>query len=138
LSGEALWHIPAEIDQYGLPLDQPSELPVLTFLRHAAPTVERGPRRTQTSILCIDKRDGRILLQRENIPAATHSYKVVGRPAEKTVRVQLPGQSFTIRFSDEPVAPEPPAQTGEASSMIADTGEINLGRVANAIMNAFP
>lgn len=137
-SGEPMWQVPAVIDQYGLPLDQPAELPLLTFLRHATPTVERGPRRTQTSILCLDRRDGRILLQKENIPAATHSYSVVGRPAEKAIRVQLPGQSFTFRFSDAPVPPEPPAQTGEASSLTADSSEINLGRMADAIINALP
>lgn len=137
-TGEPMWQVPAEVDQYGLPLDQPREVPVLTFLRHATPTVRRGPRRTQTSILCLDRRDGRILLQRENIPAATYNYRVVGRPSEKTVRIQLPGRIFTLRFSDDPVAPEPPAQTGKASSLTIDDSELDLGRVANAIKNAFP
>ena len=118
-TGEHLWQVPAAIDKFGLPIDQRARLPVLTFLRHRVPSSSRGPVGTQTSILMIDKRDGRLLHQEDNIPAYTTSYYVKGNVEKQTVTIQLPGKQFTIHYTDAPRPPAPPAQTGAASSLSA-------------------
>lgn len=120
-SGKTMWQVPAVIEQYSLTLDQPSELPVLTFfqqLRGNAP---------QTGLLCIDKRDGRILFQKGELPGQLYSLDVDGDLQNQTVTVSTPVKAFELKFTEAEVAPEPPAQTGTAStaSMVRPGGFLN-------------
>jgi len=134
-TGEKQWPAPAYIDRYALPLDQPVELPVLTFLRHVRKTERGRPTRMQTDALCIDRRDGRILLKKEGAATQTGTYEVVGDPSKKTVSLLLPSKRYTMQFSDEPRPPEPSAQTGTASSEYMGPGH-DPQRVGNAIFRA--
>jgi outer membrane protein assembly factor BamB len=101
-TGKLQWDTPAHISQYGLPLDQPSEVPVLTFLRQMVPTAG-APRRTLTSILCMDKRDGRVIFSKDDIPTTASSYAITGDIQQQTVSLQIPNKTFTIRFTDKPI-----------------------------------
>ncbi len=109
-SGRELWPGSALIRDYGLPLDQPAESPVIAFLRHETPTSGNVPRRTQTALLCLDKSDGRLLVDTAEIPAQTGMYELVATPATGAVELQLQGKSFKLNYTEEPRPPQPPAQ----------------------------
>lgn len=135
-TGKPQWQSPAFIERYGLPMDQPADVPVLTFLRHINKTGRGVPNTTQASLLCLDRRDGRILFAKDDVPQTAQLYSIVGDPEKQTVSVQLPARIFSITFTKEPQPPEPPAQTGEASS-VALGGTSLPGKMADAVLNVF-
>lgn len=136
-SGKPQWQSPAFIDRYGLPLDQPADVPVLTFLRHITKLGKGVPNQTQSSMLCLDRRDGRMLFAKDDIPQTMQIYSIVGDPEKQLVSVQLPSRVFNITFTDQPRAPEPPAQTGEASSIALGSGAGLSGKMTDAVLNIF-
>jgi hypothetical protein len=140
-SGRALWQAPAVIDRYGLPLDQPTEVPVLTFLRHVTQTANAPGSRpgTRGSVLCLDKRDGRILLQDDDIPAQIYNYQIVADVAKQVVQLMLPGKTFTLRFTDQPAPPIEPAAANtnpkDPTRSLTDAGKA-LSGFAGVLFNA--
>ncbi len=56
-TGKRLWG-PVRIDQQGLVLNQPGQLPILTFARHIHHSANNGQSDARTSLLVIDKRWG--------------------------------------------------------------------------------
>ena len=56
--GKLLWPAPVKIEDQMLPLNQPADLPILTF----ACRVYDGKGGQKTSVLCIDKRNGRTVV----------------------------------------------------------------------------
>lgn len=134
-TGEWLWQKPAYIDQFAMPMPQPQNLPVLTFLRHVSKNSKPGDIRTE--ILCIDKRDGRVLLQDNSMNSKLYRYQVVGAPEADRITIETPNQSFTLQFTDQPVPPSPTAQTGLGSSGKALGNGKSISRVLNGIRRAF-
>ena len=115
-SGRQQWQTPAVIEDYGLPLGQPNDLPTLWFIRQATNRQRRSATTDVTSVLCLDRRDGRILLSQDEVPTKTNSYRIRPDRAQQSVQLVLPGRTLRIKFTAEPTPPEPPAQTGIASS----------------------
>jgi hypothetical protein len=101
------------IEQFGLPMDQPRETPVLLLLRQFTPAAAQGPRREQTSILCLDRRDGKPLLDKTDVPAQTSVFELVADRRKQTVTISLPAKTFVITVSDAaaPAVPETPPAT---------------------------
>jgi hypothetical protein len=124
------WQSPAYISQFGLPLEQPAELPLLVFLRQLTPTgtadlaMSREPR---TSVLVLDRRDGRIVVERDNIRISTSNYwEFAADAVEPIARLNImtgrgagASKTYNFRFTDEPQPPAPPVQTGAKSSLAA-------------------
>jgi len=100
-SGRPSWPAPVDIDQFGLPMDQPRETPVLLLLRQFTPPGAQGPRREQTSILCLDRRTGQPLLDKTDIPTQTNAFEIVADRRKQTVTVILPAKTFVIALSGE-------------------------------------
>ena len=113
VTGKSVWLVPAIIEQHTLSFDQPAELPALTFFQQ----LRGNP--VQAGLLCIDKRDGRILYQSSEQPGAILSLDIGGDLATQTMTIATQMKVVTLRFTEEPVAPEPPAQTGTASTAAA-------------------
>lgn len=114
-NGQLQWPTAADIEQYAVPLVQPAESPVLVLLRNIT---YRAPQNRQTgSILCIDKRDGRVLLSEDDLPRQISAYQVTANPGANEVQIGLNGQAYSLRFTDKPQPPAPPAQTGDAASL---------------------
>ncbi len=101
------------VEQFGLPMDQPSETPVLLLLRQFTPAAAQGPRREQTSILCLDRRDGKPLLDKTDVPSQTNAFELVADRRKQTVTISLPAKTFVITLSDAaaPVVPTTPSPT---------------------------
>jgi hypothetical protein len=106
-TGKASWPAPVPIERFGFPLDQPRETPVLLFLRQSTPATGQGPRREQTSVLCLDRRDGKPLLDKSEIPAQTNTFDVVADRRKQTVTIGLPTKAFVITLTDASSTPPP-------------------------------
>ncbi|HJS06821.1 MAG TPA: PQQ-binding-like beta-propeller repeat protein, partial [Pirellulales bacterium] len=106
-TGESQWQIPALVDMHGYIASQGPDLPVLVFVRQA-----QSDNQMKISMLCLDKKTGRAVYQKDNINGQAYAFEAVGSPDERTVTLQIPGQTIALSFTDQPVAPEPPYQAG--------------------------
>jgi len=115
--GHVRWEAPRSIEDQYLPLDQPCRLPTLTFASVVRKRDDRGRFETGISILSIDKRTGRTILD-QTFDGPTNSFRLTGDPQRKTVQVELQKKLVTLAFTDEP---EPEPTEAEATAGGADT-----------------
>lgn len=106
-TGKASWPAPVAVERFGFPLDQPRETPLVLFLRQSVPATGQGPRREHTSVLCLDRRDGKPLLDKSEIPAQTSTFDLVADRRKQTVTISLPSKAFIIKLSDAADTPPP-------------------------------
>lgn len=111
-TGKIRWPVPATVEQFGLLLDQPTESPLLIFMRKS----QRGP--NQSSLLCLDKRDGRIVYYKDDIPVQANFAEVIVRPDQHKISITMGARSFTLTMTSDPIPPEPPGQLGAAASVL--------------------
>jgi tetratricopeptide (TPR) repeat protein len=109
--GRRMWHL--EAANLGLPLLQPSDSPVLTFLTtvYGRGVVAGGGRTAtvfQTAAAFVDKRKGRVL-HKEVIPhppnvglTTLYDLSTLG----DKVRFTHPGREITLTFTGEPIPPD--------------------------------
>ena len=134
-TGQPQWQVPAVIQGYSVPLNQPPGLPVLAFVRQFKRSQGEGRPRSQLAVLCLDKRDGRILLDRDDLKFSFGNLLLVGDAEQHQVSLRLMNANgFQLKFTDEPQAPRPPAQTGTASSRRRGG---SLSGILNAVFDAF-
>ncbi|MEO8498466.1 MAG: hypothetical protein ABI614_25665, partial [Planctomycetota bacterium] len=116
-TGQLRWQVPAFIDEHGFVLQQPTNSPALWFVRNVsnAQNVLQPENMKQASILCIDRRDGRVLLSKEDLATQVNEFNINTNPTGTTSTISLPGRFITVTFTDAPTPPAPPAQTGSAS-----------------------
>ncbi len=102
-SGQKLWP-EVSVEQQGLQVRQPSELPVLVFVRQmfrARPIRSRDP---LLSVMCIDKRSGRIVYQKDDLPGTNlASCRMTADPAARTVEVAVPTRNITLTYTSNPI-----------------------------------
>ena len=133
-TGQPQWPSPAMIQGYSVPLSQPPDVPVLAFARQVLRARGGQQSRPQLALLCLDKRDGRILLDVDNLNYSFGSLTLIGDDREHTVMVRLLNvHNYQLQFTDQPQPPEPPAQTGLASSGGRQRG---LSRIFGAVLDA--
>ena len=97
--GKLLWPAPVKIENQFLPLDQPPDLPVLTFVCRVQ---EREGGRFKTAVLCIDKRNGRTVYQAEDAADFMIPFQCVGDAQKKTVDLVTWTNTVTLTFTDKP------------------------------------
>src|SRR4030095_8388210 len=105
-TGRLLWPTAAFVSQHALSADQPNESPLLFFVRKVIMTRPGATvTRNSTSVLAIDKRDGRIVYSDDGFLAEAAQSDVVADPiknsvsltvtasrARRTVMIELPGK----------------------------------------------
>ena len=128
--GKLLWASPQTVQDQYLPLDQPSRLPILTFATVVRERKDRGKFKTGVSVLAIDKRNGRKVLD-TTFDSSTNRFRLVGDPQKKTVQLELQSSMVTMTFTDAPLPPEP-KENAEAAP--PDDG--GLSATLQAIWNA--
>ncbi len=106
-TGSPLWPAPVDVLNFGLPLNQPSELPVITFVTTISNNSRPGSA-GRTGVVCIDKRDGRAVLADES-DGQSRYFRIEGEPASNRVEVKLQNEIYSVEFTDEPHAPAGPA-----------------------------
>lgn len=107
--GKALWPAPVKVHDQFLLLAQPRRLPVVAFACMAQVQRPDNSNQHTTSILCIDRHTGRIVL-REEFPQASNTFLLTGDLETKTVRLQLQRESITMTFTDKPLGPDSPPE----------------------------
>lgn len=135
-TGTLRWQVPAFIDEHGFVLQQPSNSPALWFVRNVSNSqaVLSPDNVKQASVLCIDRRDGRVLYSKEDISTQINEFNVASNQSGTKSTIALPGQSITVTFTDAPTPPTPPAQTGAASSLTSSGS--TLANMAGALFNS--
>jgi hypothetical protein len=129
-TGKPQWSVPATVEQQGLMLSQPSDLPVLVFVRHILET-SAGTRTPRTSVLCLDKRTGRLLFEKGDFPFRADFFSLTADRAHNQVILSLPSKEITLTFTDKPEAPEPPDQV--ESDEVARGQSSGIFRILGAI-----
>jgi outer membrane protein assembly factor BamB/thioredoxin-like negative regulator of GroEL len=117
-TGKPCWDQPASIERYGYHTAQPTELPILLFIRHYTPIVEEGAPRQHTAVLCLDRRDGRVLVEKDDINSLTYTFDVVADRPAQSITIGLSTKPFTITLTDTPADTEPP-ETAEPAAATA-------------------
>lgn len=103
-TGEKLWS--QEVRNQGLVLTQPCEMPVVAFASqiHRQQINNRGGRRYETAVVCLDKRTGHILHQ-ERQANTVSAVNLVADPAIATVELNMQRAKVLMKFTDEPFDP---------------------------------
>ncbi|MBP87442.1 MAG: hypothetical protein CMJ64_12080 [Planctomycetaceae bacterium] len=135
-TGRNLWPIPAVIHDHGFAVFQPSDSPAIWFVRSVTtPQTLTSPQNAaRSSLLCIDRRSGRIVFEKEDIQIQPSEFNITNNVGRRTSTFNLQGHEFTLEFTDEPAPPAPPAQTGSASSLAF--GDNRLAAVAGSVFKA--
>jgi hypothetical protein len=134
-TGRSQWPVPAYLEQRGLSLSQPGNIPLLVFVEQVA-SVQGGNRRVPTTtVLCLDKRTGRPVHEASGLPRLTGGFVVEGDPEQQTVTVSLESMELRFKFLDQPVAPEPPWQ-GDAEVQTSAGKSKTLRRMLGATARA--
>jgi hypothetical protein len=134
-SGKLQWQTPAFIANHCLPADQPTESPLLLFIRNRSSS-NQTTSTTKASVLALDRRDGRIVYQSDDAANQVNNSDCVVDPTKETVTLTLysnTSKSFAFKLTDQPTPPQPPAQTGGAASTTAGQPR---GRVDRSIGTA--
>ena len=113
--GKLQWPAPVNIKNQFLMMDQPANLPILTFCCQTYDQRANGQPRYRASVLCINKRNGQTVFKKkfENTMGV---FDVVGDPTKKTVDLTMQQNTVTLSFTDKPLAPPPAAKAGNKSS----------------------
>ncbi len=108
-SGKRLWPAPAVVAQQSLLLSQPRELPVLVMARQMHRSGPLNQREPKLSVLCLDKRTGRVVYQNEQLPgSAITNFELNGDPTAGTVTVSIGSRQIALALTDEPLDAQPP------------------------------
>jgi len=134
-SGAQQWPVPVILRRRGVRLSQPADLPVLTLVQQVI-RPERSSQRTTLSVLCLDKRTGRPLLDLSDLPRGSGVFRVGGDPADQTVTLTLPGKRLTMKFTGQPLPPEPPLQDDADAAADRRTGLHILGAIPRSLIKA--
>lgn len=136
-TGKLQWQSPAFISHHALPVDQPTESPLLMFVasRHSN-------NKLATSVLVLDRRTGRNVYE-EDLAGSFNASDIFADPAKHTATITLfgqPNRSIYFQMTANPLAPEPPAQTGEMASAAANRRagnvDITLGDAIELLRNS--
>jgi hypothetical protein len=138
--GKKLWG-PVRINQHGLVLSQPSQLPILTFARHIQHSMaQNGQPDARTSLMCIDKRSGRIVFNDDRVLGSNISnFEQLGDRADETVSIMLPNKTVTLKFTNKEVPPdpkEPDANKAKAGSHAVKNAMEALGKALEGALKS--
>jgi outer membrane protein assembly factor BamB len=143
--GKPLWPEPVKIQNQYLLDNQPLNLPVLMFacqevVSDGIPTLGGIARRNLTSIMCLDKRTGRIVYpvneKEGRFPNTANSIAIVGDPNQHTMELRMPQQTVRMAFTDKPL---PPMPAGGATTQSSSSKTTNaLLRAAENLLRGLP
>ena len=104
-TGEKLWS--QEVRNQGLVLTQPCEMPVLAFASqiHRQQINNRGGRRYETAVVCLDKRNGHVLHQ-ERQANTVSAVSLTANPASASVALNMQRAKVVMTFTDKAFDPD--------------------------------
>ena len=130
LTGKPLWDLPAKVQQWGLPRQQPVDLPVLVFSRRVT---DRSKNRYHMSFLFMDKRTGRLVVPPGKRSNREYNFEIEGDAEKNIVSVLFKNSTLSLQFTDTPVPPAGPVQL-PAEALVEKGGITSvIGAVLKAI-----
>lgn len=114
--GKSVWPEPVKVQNQYMLLEQPADLPAVIF---ACLTYQRrlnSAGQMSCSLMCIDKRSGRVVLQ-DTYPGSTGTFELVGDPEKKTIEVRLQQSTIRLRFTGEPFTAADEAKARSAAAV---------------------
>jgi outer membrane protein assembly factor BamB len=108
-TGQPQWLMPAEVQDQGLLLHQPRDLPVLAFVRQ----VDDRAGRREAEILCLDRQSGRTAARVSIDRTSASGVTVTADSQRRIVRFAFAAQTVLLHFTSLPQPPEAPAQIDE-------------------------
>ena len=133
LTGKPLWDLPAKVQQWGLPRQQPVDLPVLVFSRRVT---DRSKNRYHMSFLFMDKRTGRLVVPPGKRSNREYNFEIEGDAEKNIVSVLFKNSTLSLQFTDTPVPPAGPVQL-PAEALVEKGGITSvIGSVLKAIGKA--
>ncbi len=106
--GRRIWS--TRVKNQCLLMDQAEALPVLTFACRLRTVEKNGRSRTSSAVLCLDKRNGRVIHQGA-IAGAISRVQIVPDQKNHTIDIRTTRDSTLLTFTDKPLPPKkPPAE----------------------------
>jgi outer membrane protein assembly factor BamB/tetratricopeptide (TPR) repeat protein len=105
--GKSIWPAPVKIEQQHIITDQPPALPVVVFGCMVYQRHNNAANQYVTSLLCIDKRTGRVVY-RERLPHSTTTFDLTGDSEKAVVELALqpqplrPMNNIRLQYTDKP------------------------------------
>ncbi len=108
-TGRSMWENPVFLYRRGLVTSQARDLPVLTFAE--SHTKQRKPGRSSrsvsVSVLCLDRRTGRPVFEKDGLSQNDSVVRANGDPHDNTVTLSLRTTNYQLKFTEKPLPPEP-------------------------------
>jgi outer membrane protein assembly factor BamB len=112
--GKPVWPAPVKVENQYVLLEQPADLPAVVFACQSYQRRLGSGGQMSASLLCIDKRTGRVVLQ-EKYPGSTGIFELVGDVDRKTIDVRLQQSTIRLRFTEAPYTAADEAKTRAAA-----------------------
>ncbi len=118
-TGALRWPRPVVVQQQGLVLTQPCELPLLFFLSHRTKSTPSSQHETKSVVQVIDKRNGVTVFKKDDLPLVVQNFSLSGDHDSNAVTLALTGNTFTFQLTDQPLPPdaEPPPKAGPVGGL---------------------
>jgi hypothetical protein len=106
-TGSRLWA--TEVYRQGIDLNQPAELPVLTFLCHySLPKSNQPGLRSFFGLTCLDKRNGRLVVDNREFDEQLLFVEYSADSDQKQIDLRLFRSILRLNLTDKPYLPTPP------------------------------
>ncbi|MGC4004368.1 MAG: PQQ-binding-like beta-propeller repeat protein [Pirellulales bacterium] len=138
-TGAALWPAGATFQQHSIWKAQPAELPCLVFLRMGVP---KNGGNQFVSMLCLDKKTGRLVYKKDDQPGQPQNFDVLGDWEAGQVRLMVPSQTgdgrnaIVLEYTDRPRSPEPPFQETLTTASDAKSASRGIGGLFGGLRRA--
>jgi hypothetical protein len=108
--GHSMWPVPAVIEQRGIAIVQPDDLPVLVFVDRVRKR-NAGGANNKLRLLCIDRETGATIYRNDELTdtSGTNFRIQLARGEPPTVNIEMSAKTIRLKLTDEPRSPEPPA-----------------------------
>jgi len=101
-TGKLVWS--TRVERQAIKLNQPGELPVLTFFNQTH-VLEGQSYRPYSALLCLDKRNGRVLYSKESKEGHPNLLEIQADPEKSSVEVRTYMGTTKLTFTNEPDDP---------------------------------
>jgi len=101
-TGMLRWSV--ELKQCGFRPGGPTDIPLLVFELSSVVRQDNAFRQL-TRLMCIDKRNGQVLVDREFAGRAMQLYQINSDPEGRRIEVSGQNETFRFHFTDEPAGP---------------------------------
>ena len=134
-SGKLAWETAAEVQGLPLMLNQGVDLPMITFAGNINRRDKQGSKR-EIGLMMLEKATGRLLFHDEKLPPSAHYCLVrASETNDDEAVVEMINRRITLKFTDQPRPPEPPAMSDVQRSV--EQGSKGLRKIGENLIKGF-